>query len=343
MIKPSAIPLAAGLLAVTFLIASCDDRSKVIRLSGNTMGTTYNVTVVDAPDGESPEDLYEAVEAVLADVNARMSNWDPSSEISRFNSSASTEPVRISDDLAGVMELSNAIHDLSGGRFDVTLAPLISLWGFGETGATKLVPRDGDIERAMKDVGQRKLVELLDGPMLVKRRPGVSINLSAIAKGYGIDSVAAALEERGIERYLVEIGGDLVAAGANPDRKRWRIGIERPVAGQSEVEEVIAVTDIGMATSGDYRNYFETDGERYSHIIDSLTGRPITHETASVTVLSELATLADGLATALLVMGTKMGMKMAEENGIAALFIDHAGNGFVTRESTRFVDLTATE
>jgi FAD:protein FMN transferase len=327
------LPVSAAFLVA---LASCDRSPDVIQLSGETMGTTYHVTVVDPPSEVSVAGLQDAVEVALANVNHQMSNWDPNSEVSLFNASTSTEPVEISASLADLLQTAEAIHVLSGGMYDVTVAPLVELWGFGKRQPGEPIPSNSEIDSALEVVGQGRLIELLPGPRLAKLRPEVTINLSSIAKGYGIDRVADTLREAGVERYLVEIGGDLVTAGENPSGQSWAIGIEKPEPDARVVELAVNVTDLGMATSGDYRNFFEKDGVRYSHIIDPTTGRPITHHTTSVTVVAKNAMRADGLATALLAMGESSGMDVAEENNIAAMFISREEDKLVTRTTSAF-------
>jgi FAD:protein FMN transferase len=329
--------------AFCLILASCERAPEVIKLAGETMGTTYHVTIVDPPSGITTESIGREVEATLAEVNASMSTWDAESEVSRFNALESTEPMPISEGLAEVIRTSNAIHVLSGGAFDITLGPLIDLWGFGAGAPGDPIPGDAEIEAALESVGQGRLIDLRLGPALVKLAPEVTINLSAIAKGYGIDKVAETLQATGIERYLVEIGGDLVTAGHNPLGEDWVIGIEKPDASRRVVEQVVPISDLGAATSGDYRNFFEREGIRYSHIINPATGRPITHRTTSVTVVARSAMLADGLATALLATGDQRGIDIAEENNIAALFIVHDGVGFLTRATSAFEKLADLE
>lgn len=331
--------LFACIAIACFFLASCDRTPEVIRLSGETMGTTYHVTIVDPPADKSAADLQDSIEATLAAVNASMSTWDPESEVSLFNAAETTEPTVISEDLADVIEAADAIHALSAGKFDITLGPLIDLWGFGAKRPGDPMPSDEAIASALENVGQKRLIDLKEGPRLAKHREDVSINLSAIAKGYGIDQVAEALRGAGVQNYLVEIGGDLVASGENPLGNDWVIGIERPDARQRTVELVIPLADLGAATSGNYRNYFEQDGIRYSHIIDPTTGRPVTHRTSSVTVVAKSAMVADGLATALLATGEELGIDIAEENNIAALFIIHNGEEFVIRSTSAFENL----
>lgn len=328
---------ALFLAAATLPLASClfDDTPETLKVSGKTMGTTYNVTVVGAPDGTSEASLIDRIETVLADVNGKMSNWDPNSEVSLFNASTSTDSVTISASFAEVMSAANEIHALSGGKFDVTLAPLIELWGFGPKKPGDPIPSDAEIAGAMDLVGQDTVLEL-DGTTLRKTAPEVSVNLSAIAKGYGVDQIAAALRTDGIDRYLVEIGGDLSTGGLNAEGNPWSIGIERPDTPVREVEEIVELSGKGLATSGDYRNYFEEDGVRYSHIIDPTTGKPITHRTASITVIADNAMMADALATALLAVGSAEAFDIAERAGVAVLAIDRADDQFVTRTSAAF-------
>ncbi|MFV0360076.1 FAD:protein FMN transferase [Tropicimonas sp.] len=315
----------ATALAAPLLLSACfgEDEGATVRLSGETMGTTYHVTAVGVPGDLGEEQIGAAVEEALAAVNASMSNWDPNSEVSLFNAARTTEPVDISPEFAHVMAAAGRVNAISGGKFDVTLSPLIELWGFGPKQPGEPVPADAEISAALEHVGQAELLSL-DGGTLAKRDPLVSVNLSAIAKGYGNDAVAGALRELGVENYLVEIGGDLVAAGRNEAGETWKIGIETSETGSRSVEMVLPVGDLGMATSGDYRNFFEQDGVRYSHLIDPTTGRPITHRTTSVTVLAEDGMMADALATAMIVMGEEAGMKAAEANGLAVYFISRA-------------------
>ncbi len=209
------------LLALSLLLAltACDsaDERAVVTIAGNTMGTTYQVKAVNPPGGVTAEALNADIEAVLKDVNGRLSNWIGSSEISRFNAAQSVDPITPSPDLTAVMAEAFFLHELSGGRFDVTLAPLIDLWGFGPKKKPGEIPDEAAIDEALNTVGTTDVL-VFDAslPRLKKTHPDVTINLSAIAKGYGGDRIAAKLRERGIENYLVEIGGELICQGKNP-------------------------------------------------------------------------------------------------------------------------------
>lgn len=333
----------AAFLAILLTLAGCwpDLTGRVVKLSGETMGTTYHVTAVGVPRKLTDAELSQAIEATLAAVNGAMSNWDEGSEISRFNQARTTEPVAISPALARVMARADEIHALSGGKFDVTLAPLIDLWGFGPRKPDDPVPSATEIAAALAHVGQARLLTL-EGETLAKADPEVTVNLSAIAKGYGTDAVAETLRARGIERYMVEIGGDLVAAGKNEKGAPWQIGIDSPGGSDAAVEMIVPVSNLGMATSGDYRKFFEVGGVRYSHLIDPTTGRPITHRAASVTVLAGDGMTADALATAMMVLGETDGMALAEANGLAVFFVSRAEGPdpvYVKHESTAFARL----
>ncbi|MEL6531932.1 MAG: FAD:protein FMN transferase [Pseudomonadota bacterium] len=329
------------LLITIISLTGCRSAPEVLRLNGETMGTTYSVTAID-PTGELELSAVQgAVDETLARVNAQMSNWDPNSEISRFNAAQTTEPIEISPELYEVIELAQEVHMFSDGQFDLTLGPLIELWGFGERTAESPVPSAEAIEAALAITGQSDTLTLEAAPArLTKAFPETTVYLAAIAKGYGVDAVAATLAGLGVENYLVEIGGDLITAGTNPDGRPWRIGIERPELASQRIEQLVDISGLAMATSGDYRNFFEEDGVRYSHIIDAQTGRPITHSTASVTVLAGDAMSADAWATALLVLGAERGMALSLRLDLAVYFTERDTTSeelaFITRASPAF-------
>lgn len=333
---------------VFFLLAcaGCGRSPEVVTLTGATMGTTYSITVVEPGDAHSPADLEAAVEDTLQRFNAAFSNWDPESDISRFNARRTTEPVSISPQFQKILTLATEVHTKSGGRFDLTVGPLVDLWGFGTEGTRARPPSTDAIAEALEQVGQDRVLELdREASSLRKTVPEAEANLSAIAKGSGIDAVAGRLMAMGLENLMVEVGGDLFALGEGPTGVGWRIAVERPDAAVRTIEEVVTISAQGMATSGDYRNFFEAGGVRYAHIIDPTTGRPAAHNTASVTVIAESAAKADAWATALLVLGEEEGMVVAEREGLAALFItrslDSAGTSFGRNASSAFSRFTA--
>ncbi|MEM1272346.1 MAG: FAD:protein FMN transferase [Pseudomonadota bacterium] len=312
-------------------------------ITGQTMGTSYSVVAVDHAHELNEPQIAAAIDAALQEVNQQMSNWDPMSEISRFNARNSTEPVAISEPLAHVIAAAEEVNRASEGRFDTTMGPLIELWGFGASGAPTM-PQPADIARALERSGHSRSLALADGT-LRKQLPEANVYLAAIGKGFGADHVGRALASLGIRDFMVEIGGDLYATGRNADGLPWQIGIETPSARQIGVHEVIGLTGMGLASSGDYRNFFERDGARYSHVIDPTTGRPITHQTGSATVIANNAMLADAWATAMLTLGRERGLEIAEAEGLAVMFIDRNGSGtdipFSTVTSSHYDQLTA--
>ena len=322
-------------------LAACRGGAEVLELSGATMGTRYNILAIPGSTRVDQAALTEAIRVALADVTAEMSNWDASSEISRVNAAAAGETLTLSPNLAGVLASAQDVHRASDGRFDVTVGPLIDTWGFGASGTTPHLPSDAEIAEALAVSGQERVLTLA-GDRITKTESDAGIYLAAIGKGHGVDRVADVLRDFGLSDFMVEIGGDLYAAGHNAGGVPWQIGIESPVAGDRALNSVAGISGLGMATSGDYRNFFEEGGTRYSHIIDPATGRPILHRTVSTTVLAETAMMADAWSTAMLVLGRERGLEIAEAEGLAVLFIDREpGTGFVTTASSAYSSLQA--
>ncbi len=325
------------------MLSACASHEKTTRFSGYAMGTTYNVVII-SNNPEIREKAQNIINDTIKRIDSHLSNWNPDSEISKFNKSKENHSFNISPMLLDVMVIGNQVHEESNGFFDVTLAPIINLWGFGAKNGDKTIPTKEEISTKLFQTGQNRQLKLdVESSSLTKLNSNVTISLSAIAKGYGIDQIAKGLTSLGIDNFLVEIGGDLITRGKNPHGLAWQIGIEQPDNSGKEIQKLVKLNNIAMATSGDYRNYFEEDGVRYSHIINPKNGYPITHNTVSVTVLAENATLADAWATALLAIGEKQGMKLAEQNMIAALFIvnqkDNSGQKYITKTSSAFQNL----
>lgn len=328
---------AVWTLIVIFLavsISSCSEKTPaLVHLSGNTMGTQYNVKYVP-PTSLSPEVLQQEIDSVLLHVNKLMSTYDPNSELSLFNKTESTEHYSLSSETLLVMQEAFRIGHLSGGVLDVTLDPIISLWGFGDQGRPNRVPSEDQIKEAQAKSGIDKV--LLDETGATKLNPDLSINLSTIAKGYGVDVVGELLLAKGIENFLVEIGGETLAHGKKNNDVAWRIAIEKPVSNERAVQRILSIENKALATSGDYRIYFEENGVRYSHLINPKTGKPISHNLVSVSVISDTCMTADGLATALNVMGHEKGLFLANNEGIAALFMIKEGNEYKEVASEAF-------
>lgn len=306
---------------------------ELLSFSGPTMGTTYTVKFYTTNDVESSRDLKHGVDAALVRVNKLMSTYDPNSELSVFNKLPANKSSTVSEDMAYVIDKALLISDMSGGEYDVTIGPLVNLWGFGPGKREDKVPTQESIDEAKLRVGYQYLQ--LDGRRLTKKKD-IYVDLSSIAKGYGVDMVAQVLEASGIESYLVEVGGEILSKGLKVDGTPWRVAIESPAGGHDIAERIIPVTDVAVATSGDYRNYFEENGVRYSHTISPVTGRPITHRLVSVTVVDKTTTMADGLATAITVLGPQKGFEFAQKNGIAAYLLVKTDFGFEEHPSDAF-------
>jgi FAD:protein FMN transferase len=323
-----------GLLAIT--IGGCDGPDVVI-LDGPTMGTTYRIKVVTHQKIDE-QGLHQQIDEVLERVNQEMSTYIPDSELSRFNRSLPGQQVHVPGSLIDVLEMSGRIHRLSDGAFDVTVGPLVNLWGFGPEVVPYQVPTDRDIAEARRQVGMDRLV-IGEGSLI--KKADLYVDLSSIAKGYAADEVSQLLESGGLGNHLVEIGGELKGRGTNERGKAWVIAVEKPIDVGRAIHDTLPLANMGMATSGDYRNFRELDGVRYSHTIDPRTGRPITHDLASVTVLHESAALADGFATAIDVLGPEAGMLLAESQDLPVLFIIKSGDGFEERRSASLIDYLA--
>jgi thiamine biosynthesis lipoprotein len=291
------------------------------------MGTTYHVTVVSRQG--LPEGLEEAIEGRLDELNRQLSTWIEDSEISRFNRfDAVGAESPVSEDFIHVMRVARRVHALSRGAWDGTVRPLVGLWGFGPEGPSPSVPSAERLAAALEEVGFDG-IEVRESGALVKRRP-VTLDLSSIAKGYGVDAVAGVLRDSGVADFLVEIGGEVLASGVRSDGKAWRVGINRPdpEAGPLEVWKVVPLHDAALATSGDYRSFVLENGRRRSHVLDPRTGQPVSNGVVSVSVLAPTCALADGLATAVMVMGPEAGLEMVEGlEGVEALVVVERADG----------------
>lgn len=300
------------------------------------MGTTYHITLVGAAE-ERADALQRKIDRRLEEVNDSFSTYRPQSEISRFNRLArADEPFPVSADFRKVMAAASRVHELSGGAWDGTVLPLVELWGFGAGGPVREPPADEVLRARLVDVGFR-LIEL-HGASLVKRRAAVTLDLASIAKGYGVDAVADVIRREGLRDFIVEIGGEVFASGMRRDGRPWRVGINRPHpdAAPDEVFGVAHLRDQGFATSGDYRNFLVEDGVRYSHVLDPRTGRPVRNGVVSVSILAPDCTLADGLATAVMVMGAEAGIALIERlDGVEGLVVVEAEGGLLEEHRSR--------
>jgi FAD:protein FMN transferase len=340
-------------LCILFMISACSEnnaktKAQELHLKGFTMGTTYNIKVIVKPkvEGVATDKVtaYKAfneqktqadIDNLLRQLNDEMSTYIPESELSIFNKSTSLNDVEISDGLQRVIAEALRLGELSGGKLDISVGPLVNLWGFGPEFKPEVVPDSAKIAATRARTGLDKLK--LNGNKLSKTIPNLYVDLSTIAKGYGVDLVAEYLESNGINDYLVEIGGEMRIKGFKHTGALWHIAIEKPITKERTVQQVIVPRDNAVATSGDYRNYIEVEGQRYSHIIDPATGKPINHKLVSVTVIHPSSMTADGLSTALMVMGEEQAMAFATKHGIAAYIISKTEDGFKEQITVKFM------
>ena len=316
-------------LFLLLFIFSCHS---VKNLQGYTMGTSYSIKYLGDIDRES---LQKEVDDTLFAFNRIMSTFDSKSELSLINQNKSGEWIKLSVDLAWVLKEALRLSKESNGAYDVTLGPLVNLWGFGPNGERK-IPGPSVIKQTQKMCGYDKII--LQGQRLKKLHPKVYIDLSSIAKGYGVDVVSRLLEQKGIVNYMVEIGGEINVLG-DKDGDGWRIAIETPQEGERNFLKILTINRrLSFATSGDYRNYFTQDDKKFSHTIDGQTGRPVTNDLASVSILSsENCMQADALATMFMAMGKERALAFADANGIAALLVyRNAGGQLMVSKSREF-------
>lgn len=303
-------------------------------LTGSTMGTYYSI-VIDSPQAvlKQGEELQAKIEARLQEINRQMSTWDPESEISTFNRSTSTDWFEVSAEFAAVVVEAKRIYELSDGAFDPTVSELVNLWGFGDR-RPKQIPDDAAIQAALKQVGMQHVSVRMDPPALQKQIPELQLNLSAIAKGYGVDALAELLVAEGQPSFVVDIGGEDRTGLPKASGDAWKLGIESPLGG---IRRIVPLTEMSIATSGDYRNSFTIDGVVYSHAIDPTTGRPVPNPPASVSVLHPSCMTADAWATAMMILGSEKGTQVAEANGLSVLFQDVRNAEIVESATGTFV------
>lgn len=321
-----------------WLLSGCSGSTEVHKLNGYSMGTSFTVSLV-AKESEARA-LDTEVRSTIEDVNLAMSTYLPRSDVSRFNDSPVDGWIAVSPMTAEVVTIALEVAEASNGAFDPTVGPLVDLWGFGPRETTDQVPSESDIEAALAMVGWQAIEVDSTANKLRKSAPR-ELDLSAIAKGYAVDKVGDMLEARGLDNYLVEIGGEMRYAGTKPGNEPWHVAIETPDSEQRSVYKVLEVTEGAMATSGDYRNFFEQDGQRYSHTLDPTTGYPIRHDLVSATVLAERSVISDAYATAFMVMGAEDAMALANELDLAVYLIQRDGEGDTETLSERFESLFA--
>nr|WP_224787733.1 FAD:protein FMN transferase [Pseudomonas fluorescens] len=320
------------------ILAGCGNGDSLERFDGPTMGSRYSIQYVRHSSTPGPQTVQTEVENILAEVDRQFSTYRSDSDIERFNDLPANRCQTMPAPVLELIRVGEQLSQQSAGSYDLTVEPLVNLWGFGPQARGVKVPTARALADVQRRVGYRHL--RIDGDQLCKDA-AVEVDFNSIASGYAVDTIAARLHAMGIDSYLAEVTGELKAAGKKPDGSSWKVALEEPRDDQQVAQRIINVDGNGVSTSGDYRNYFEVDGRRYSHTLDARTGAPVLHTLASVTVIHPSALMADGLSTLLLILGPERAWDYAETHDIGAFFVLRADTGFVTRTSAAFERLVA--
>ena len=313
---------------------SASEEAKIEAITGLSMGTSYTVKWVNQ-DGLSRDDIASGVTAELVRVEASMSTYMDASDLTGFNGAKANQWHAVPSEMASLVALSLQISQQTNGAFDITVGPLVDLWGFGPDPVPEHIPSQDALDALRPLIGYQ-FIQVQQQPPAMLKLTDSAIDLSAIAKGYGVDAVARWLELHELNDYLVEVGGELRAHGFKPDGSPWRIALETPSVEARQIYQVVKVSNMAVATSGNYRNYYEQDGVRYAHTLDPSTLKPVTHNLASVTVIDASAARADALATALMVMGEEEGVAWATMHQVPAYFIMKQSSGFAAQSTAGF-------
>lgn len=304
-------------IPLLMLIVLCGCRpSESQSISGKTMGTTWSLR-----SEQATKETRQLIQSYLDHREAVLSHWKQDSAVSRFNDSLTTDWQPVPRELIQIVELARDIASQTDGALDITLAPLIDLWGFGSLGPAKSMPTETEIAEAKTRCGWQHLQTRFDPPALKKDLPDLRINVASVTEGFVIDELITRLKQQGLSDFLLEVGGEVAAIGQAPDGKPWRVGIQTPEATPDDALHNLALIDLCIATSGNYRHRFEKDGQSYSHLIDPRTGHPIEHSLTSVSVIHESSALADGYATALMILGPERGREIADKLGLRVIWI----------------------
>lgn len=334
----------AALLGACVLFSGCDSAttpatpaSTATVLDGKTMGTFWRVSVIGVDEAKA-QALRAKVQAQLDADDRLLSTWKNDSALMRFNHATDTRPWPVSEAMADIVTLSLRIGAKTHGAMDITVGPLVNLWGFGPDKQPVATPDAQAIAAAKARTGLQHLqvINQSGRQFLQKDIPDLFVDLSTVGEGYAADHLARLMEQEGISRYLVSVGGALVSRGMNGEGKPWRVAIQKPTDRENAVQAIVDINGHGISTSGSYRNYYELDGKRISHVIDPQTGQPITHKLVSVTVIASTALEADGWDTGLMVLGPEKAQQVVREQGLAVYMIVKEGEGFKTWMSPQF-------
>lgn len=301
-----------------------------------TMGTQFTVKIPHLPDTVTPQALKDLIKLRLNELDSQFSTYQSTSEISRVNAQPSGQWITVTPAFAKVLTEAVRINKLSHGAFDPTIGPLVNLWGFGPDPSAAEIPAREKIQSLLAVTGTENMAWDASRLTFKKLKDNLFLDFSALAKGYAVDEIAHLLEGHQVNNFMIEIGGELRLKGVSGAGRSWRIAVEKPTVDRRTIQQILAVSDVAIASSGDYRNYFEKAGVRYSHTIDPRTGYPIAHTVVSVTVLHESTMTADAFATTFMVLGEEKGLELAKQQNLAVLFILKTDDGFVERSTPQY-------
>ncbi|WP_449434000.1 FAD:protein FMN transferase [Pseudomonas putida] len=322
-----------ALLFSLALLAACNQGPTLERLGGPTMGSSYTIQYVRAAGGPAPAEVQAAVEVILHDIDRHYSTYRADSTVSRFNQLPANQCLVLPSDMLDLVAFGQHLAEQSAGAFDLTVEPLLDLWGFGPQARQEQVPDPNALAQARQRVGYRHL--RIEGQALCKDDP-VELDFNSIAAGHAVDLIAERLGAMGIANFIAEATGELKAVGHKPDGSPWRIALELPREDRQIARQVIPINGLSVSTSGDYRHFFEENGRRYSHTFDARLGRPVEHDLAAATVLDASALQADGYSTLLLILGPERGWDFAIAHDLAAVLVTRVEGGFVSRATPAF-------
>ena len=330
-IERSGLSKCYGLILFFSILTGCSEQA-IQKLEGSAQGTTYHISYWSELPVDS-KDIETHIKTELDNIDKTLSNYRPDSIIETFNSTENTGSQEAGSEIVALVRVAQTVHLASQGCYDLSIKPLFELWGF--RGDKLTVPNDAMILKTLSRIGMEKL-EAMDETHLRKKQAELKVDLSSIAQGYSVERISNVLEQKGITNYLVEIGGELKTNGHKPGSQAWRIAVERPLPGEQTMQKILTMpkdSPMAVMTSGTYRHYFDSQGQRYSHILDARTGRPVAHDLVSVTVIYKDPVIADAWSTALLCLGQKDGIKAANSEKIPALFIQQQGNELIESRS----------
>jgi thiamine biosynthesis lipoprotein len=324
------------ILSIGAAVASCGRAPRELTLSGPAMGTTYSVKVANVPANVEPVAVRQAIDEVLARIDEQMSGYRADSQVARFNAASTVEWFEVGAELAEVAMIAQDVSARSDGAFDVTVAPLVSAWGFGPEGRAPEPPDDAALERLRAPIGHSKLHARLGPPALRKDAPELAVDLNGVAPGYAVDRIADRLRAMQLQDFMIELGGEVRARGRNARGQPWGIAVERPYLAEQKPYAILRLDDAAVATSGEYRHFYVRNGRRYSHTIDPRTGRPVAHALAAVVVIASQAAYADAWATAYNVLGEVDGYALATKLHMPVMFIVADGDALSHRMTPEF-------